>query len=149
MTFHDLYESYPYFNIDTKKEQELLKKHNLIVFQHPFYWNNMPPLLKLWQDEVLEIGFAYGENGNALKGKDFLLSITTGGSAEAYTSEGQNRFPVVEFMRTYEQMCSLCGLKWNKPQVLHSSRQNVQDDIYRHAIQLKELISQYIDRGQL
>lgn len=149
VTFHDLYETYPYFNIDTKKEQELLRKHDLIVFQHPFYWNNMPPLLKLWQDEVLEVGFAYGENGNALKGKDFLLSITTGGSAETYRPEGQNKFPVSDFMRTYEQMCSLCGLNWNSPHVLHSSRQNYEDDIYLHADRLKNSIIKFIDQGYL
>lgn len=149
VTFHDLYETYPYFSIDIKKEQETLRKHDLIVFQHPFYWNNMPPLLKLWQDEVLEAGFAYGEKGNALVGKEFLLSITTGGSADTYTLEGQNKFPVSDFMKSYEQMCSLCGLKWNSPQVLHSSRQNNHDEIYVHADQIKEQIKMFIERGNL
>ncbi|MBL7555745.1 MAG: NAD(P)H-dependent oxidoreductase [Bdellovibrionaceae bacterium] len=149
VTFHDLYETYPYFSIDIKKEQEILRKHDLIVFQHPFYWNNMPPLLKLWQDEVLETGFAYGENGKELAGKEFLLSITTGGSADTYTPEGQNKFPVTDFMRSYEQMCSLCGMKWNPPHVLHSSRQNGHDEIYVHANKLKDLMSTFAERGHL
>lgn len=148
VTFHDLYETYPYFNIDVKKEQEALRNHDMIVFQHPFYWNNMTPLLKLWQDEVLEVGFAYGDKGDALKGKDFVLSITTGGSADTYTTEGQNKFKVTEFMHTYEQMCFLCGLKWNTPFVLHSSRQNLQHDIYFHANNLKDFLVRYTDRGR-
>lgn len=149
VTFHDLYETYPYFNIDIKKEQEILREHDLIIFQHPFYWNNMPPLLKLWQDEVLEAGFAYGDNGKSLIGKDFLLSITTGGSADTYAAEGQNKFPVTDFMRSYEQMCSLCGLKWNVPHVLHSSRQNSHDEIYVHADKLKNMLNKYVERGHL
>lgn len=149
VTFHDLYEAYPYFNIDIKKEQEMLRNHDLIVFQHPFYWNNMPPLLKLWQDEVLEAGFAYGDKGDALKGKDFVLSITTGGSADTYTTEGQNKFQVTEFMHTYEQMCFLCGMNWNPPHVLHSSRQNSHDEIYVHAEKLKELTEKFLERGHV
>ena len=35
---HDLYDSYPDFQIDVAEEQEKILSHDLIVFQHPFYW---------------------------------------------------------------------------------------------------------------
>ena len=38
VTFHDLYERYPDFYIDVKAEQALLLEHDVIIFQHPFYW---------------------------------------------------------------------------------------------------------------
>ena len=57
---HDLYEVYPAFNINAKREQQLLLEHDVIVFQHPFYWYSTPAILKEWQDIVLEHGWAYG-----------------------------------------------------------------------------------------
>ena len=37
VTFHDLYEAYPDFEIDADREQALLTAHDLIVMQHPLY----------------------------------------------------------------------------------------------------------------
>lgn len=54
VTFHDLYEKYPDFNIDVKFEQQLLPEHDVIIWHHPFYWYSCPPLLKQWIDLVLE-----------------------------------------------------------------------------------------------
>lgn len=42
----DLYELYPDFNINVQAEQEALFEHEVIVWQHPFYWYSCPPLLK-------------------------------------------------------------------------------------------------------
>src|SRR6187402_1058580 len=67
--FNDLYEAYPDFNVDVEREKDLLIKHDVIIWQHPFFWYSCPPLLKQWIDLVLELGWAYGPNGNALKGK--------------------------------------------------------------------------------
>ena len=149
VTIHDLYEEYPYFNIDVKKEQQLLVEHDLIIFQHPFFWYNMPPLLKLWEDEVLELGFAHGPTATALRGKDFLLSITTGGSSSAYSPDGSHRHLVHNFLHGYEQICHLCGLRWNSPHILHSSRNSAEDDVFKHAEDLKKSILQFIEVGHL
>ncbi|MCW5200358.1 NAD(P)H-dependent oxidoreductase, partial [Desulfobulbus sp. F4] len=46
LTFRDMYQEYPDFKIDAKKEQELLLEHDLIVFQHPIRWYSGPALLK-------------------------------------------------------------------------------------------------------
>lgn len=48
VTFWDVYEQYPDFDIDVKKEQTLLLTHDVIVWQHPFYWYSCPPLMKQW-----------------------------------------------------------------------------------------------------
>ena len=46
VTVHDLYQHYPYFSIDVAAEQALLSEHDIIVFQHPFYWYSVPALVK-------------------------------------------------------------------------------------------------------
>lgn len=43
-------------------EQQLLLEHDIIVFQH-FYWYSCPAILKEWMDRVLEYGFALGLKG--------------------------------------------------------------------------------------
>ena len=53
VTFHDLYETYPDFNIDVPAEQARLEAHEVIVLQHPFYWYSGPALLKEWLDQNL------------------------------------------------------------------------------------------------
>src|SRR6187455_1899648 len=72
VTFHDLYEVYPDLLLDVDREQALLREHDVVVWQHPFFWYSAPALVKEWQDLVLELGFAYGEGGTALRGKRAL-----------------------------------------------------------------------------
>lgn len=76
ITFHDLYELYPDFNIDIQREQQLLIEHDIIIWHHPFYWYNVPPLLKQWIDIVLTFGWAYGPGGTALTGKMIFNVLT-------------------------------------------------------------------------
>lgn len=123
VTIHDLYEAYPTFHINVKDEQELLLAHDIIVFQHPFYWYSSPALLKEWQDLVLEYGFAYGHGGVALKGKKFLSSITTGGGEQAYQQQGHNYFSIREFLVPFEQTARLCGMEYLPPFVVHGTHQ--------------------------
>ncbi|MCT0208920.1 NAD(P)H-dependent oxidoreductase [Synechococcus sp. CS-1332] len=121
VTLHDLYEAYPSFHIDVKREQALLLAHDVIVFQHPFYWYSSPAILKEWQDLVLEHGFAYGAGGTALAGKKFLSAITTGGQQQAYSRSGANRFAIRELLAPFEQTARLCGMDWLPPFVIHGT----------------------------
>ncbi|MEI8010926.1 MAG: NAD(P)H-dependent oxidoreductase [Candidatus Omnitrophota bacterium] len=120
VTFRLMDAVYPDGAIDVKKEQELLRAHDLIVFQHPFYWYSSPALFKQWQDSVLEYGFAYPpKEGKALHGKHWLSVTTTGGPQWAYASGGFNNFTMSELLRPFQQTAYLCGMRWMAPRVLH------------------------------
>jgi glutathione-regulated potassium-efflux system ancillary protein KefG len=123
ITVHDLYETYPHFDINVSHEQALLLNHDIVVFQHPFYWYSSPAILKEWQDLVLEHGFAYGHEGTALVGKKFLSAITTGGGEDAYQPSGHNRFPLRSFLLPFEQTAYLCGMDYLPPFVIHGTHQ--------------------------
>jgi len=123
VTVHDLYEVYPTFHIDVKFEQELLLAHDIVVFQHPFYWYSSPAILKEWQDLVLGYGFAYGQGGTALRGKKFLSAITTGGSKDAYCRQGYNHFTIRELLAPFEQTAQLCGMEYLPPFVIQGTHQ--------------------------
>ncbi|MBE9225267.1 NAD(P)H-dependent oxidoreductase [Phormidium sp. LEGE 05292] len=137
ITIRDLYEQYPNFHINVKLEQELLLAHDIIVFQHPFYWYSSPAILKEWQDLVLEHDFAYGNNGTALHGKKFLSAITTGGSEEAYCRQGHNYFTIRELLAPFEQTARLCGMEYLPPFVIHGTHQ------LREAHQLARYVDHY------
>ena len=115
VTFHDLYELYPDFHIDVDKEKKLLSEHDVIIWHHPFYWYSCPPLMKQWIDMVLEFGWAYGPNANALESKTCLNVITTGGSKDLYCSQGTNSFTISQFLRPFEQTANLCGMTYFPP----------------------------------
>lgn len=121
VTTLDLYQEYPDFQIDVRSEQARLLEHDVIVFQHPFYWYSSPALLKEWQDLVLEYGFAYGRNGTRLRGKALLNAITTGGSEEAYARTGHNYFTMRELLTPFEQTARLCGMVYLPPFVVHGA----------------------------
>jgi glutathione-regulated potassium-efflux system ancillary protein KefG len=121
VTFNDLYEAYPDFQIDVKHEQELLLEHDVVIMQHPFYWYSSPALLKEWMDLVLEHGFAYGQGGTSLKGKVLLSALTAGGPRDAYRPEGYNHFTLRHLLSPFEQTANLCGMRYLAPFVVHRS----------------------------
>jgi len=133
VTFHDLYEAYPDFDIDVRREQQLLLDHDIVVFMHPFFWYSTPAILKEWQDLVLEHGWAYGREGTALRGKTFLNAITTGGREVAYQREGYNRYTIQELLAPLEQTARLCGMQVLPPFVAHGTHGMTGEEIRRHA----------------
>jgi glutathione-regulated potassium-efflux system ancillary protein KefG len=128
VTIHDLYEIYPTLEIDAKREQRLLLDHDVIVFQHPFYWYSAPAILKEWQDLVLEHGWAYGHGGTQLRGKITLNAITTGGPESSYHRDGYNRFTIRELMTPWDQTAHLCGMRFLAPFAVHGALQVATDD---------------------
>jgi glutathione-regulated potassium-efflux system ancillary protein KefG len=141
VTINDLYEEYPDFYISVPREQELLLAHDIIVFQHPFYWYSHPALLKEWQDLVLEYGFAYGHKGTRLQNKDYLCALSTGGPKESYTRDGNNYFTVREFLAPTEQTARLCGMRFLPPFIVYGAlRLETAEEIEEYAKLYRSII---------
>ena len=140
ITFHDLYEAYPDFDVDVKKEQGLLLEHDIIILQHPFYWYSAPALTKQWLDLVLEHNWAYGPEGKMLKGKHFFNAISCGGRREAYSAEGRNRFTIPQLLAPFEQTARLCGMIYMPPFAVHGTHRLSNEDIMLHAVQYEQLL---------
>jgi glutathione-regulated potassium-efflux system ancillary protein KefG len=140
VTVNDLYDEYPDLDIDVAREQELLAKHDVVVFQHPFYWYSTPAILKEWQDLVLEHGWAYGHDGDALKGKALLNAMTTGGSEDSYCAKGANRFSIRQLLTPIEQTARLCGMDFLPPFVVHGTFRLTAPEIDDHAADYRRLV---------
>lgn len=130
----DLYQLYVDYDVDVVAEQRLLSTAETVVLQFPVRWYSVPALLKLWIDEVLEVGWACGPGGTALRGKSMLVVVTTGGHADAYAADGTHGYPITDFLLPLEQTAVLCGMSWLPPVVLHDA-DNADPDAIAHHIE--------------
>ena len=145
----DLYSSYPDYAIDVAAEQAALAKAKLVVLLHPIQWYSMPALQKLWLDDVLTYGWAYGEAGTALQGKDLWLVATTGGPEASYHPEGYNRYFFDAFLPPYEQTAALCGMRFLPPMVLHGAHSAGRDEVERHIDTFRQRLQTYPEWPEL
>ena len=147
VTVSDLYEKYPDFYIDVRQEQRLLLSHDLIVFQHPIYWYSCPAILKQWQEMVLEHGFAYGANGDALRDKHCLLVLSAGGERSAYQSNAMHGFAFDVLIKHLQQTIRFCGMRDLPPLVFFGAQDVEAEDIQAQAQLYAQLLSHYISEG--
>ena len=86
------------FSPDIQGEINKVQWCDLMIWQFPLWWFSVPAILKGWVDRVFAMGQAYGQGRaygkGVFRGKRAMLSITTGGVAEAFTEE---RDPLHEF----------------------------------------------------
>jgi len=141
VTFIDLYAEYPRYEINVDAEQERLKNHDVILFQHPLFWYSTPALIKEWVDLVLEDGFAFGEGGDKLAGKLIMNITSASGSEESYTSSDPEKFSLRTLLSPLEQTARLCRMKYISPYVLFSAlKARAEVEIYRHAQGYRDLL---------
>lgn len=98
VTWHHLEKCYPDGKIDLEKELALLKMHDRIIFQFPFYWYSAPAHLKIWQDTVLE------HASEVLQTKELGIVLTTGVSEKEYQAGGKEEYTISEFLRPYQRI---------------------------------------------
>jgi glutathione-regulated potassium-efflux system ancillary protein KefF len=145
----DLYSSYPDYAIDVPAEQAALTQAKLVVLLHPIQWYSMPALQKLWLDEVLTYGWAYGDEGSALEGKDLWLVASTGGPESSYHPQGYNRYFFDAFLPPYEQTAALCGLRFLPPMVLYGAQTASRELVAQHVKTFAERLQSYPDWPEL
>lgn len=82
------------FAPDLEAELQKLEACDLMVWQFPLWWFGLPAILKGWVDRVFAMGRTYGGgriyDTGVFRGKRAMLSLTTGGPAEAYAKDGFN-----------------------------------------------------------
>jgi glutathione-regulated potassium-efflux system ancillary protein KefF len=139
----DLYARYPDYDIDVAREQANAEAAQLIVLLHPIQWYSMPALMKLWLDEVLRYGWAYGRAGTALHGKDLWLVASTGGPEQSYHPQGYNRYFFDAFLPPYEQTAALCGMRFLPPLLLHGAHRADAAELQAHADVFRDRLASY------
>ena len=94
--------------IDKRKEKELLKEADRIIFQFPMYWYSAPFLLKRWLDEVFDDSLIV----NGLKNKELGLVVTMGLSQEDFAAGRSEKFTLSEIFRPFEALANKCQMTY-------------------------------------
>ena len=142
---NDLYGTYPDYAIDVEAEQRRLERAQLVVLLHPIQWYSMPALQKLWVDEVLAYGWAYGPEGITLQGKDLWLVATTGSPESSYHPQGYHRYFFDAFLPPYEQTAALCGMRFLPPLIFHGARSAPEAEVAAHVEVFAQRLGSYPD----
>ena len=112
------------FCADIEAEMRKLEWCDLMIWQFPLWWFGLPAVLKGWVDRVFAMGRTYGggriyETG-VFKGKRALLSLTTGGPAEAYTKDGFNGDILGILRPIHRGMLEFVGFSVLAPQIVYA-----------------------------
>lgn len=124
-----LYALYPDFDIDLNAEQRALAHADLVVWLAPVYWYSLPALLKYWLELVLAHGWAYGPDGEALRGKAAWWVASAGGAVNDYRAEGPHGRPFYDFVAPVEQTAVFCGMRWLPPFIEHGGQSHTAEQL--------------------
>ncbi|MGX6994607.1 NAD(P)H-dependent oxidoreductase [Pediococcus acidilactici] len=113
VTWHPLHAEF-----DVTQEQQLLTKHDRIIFQFPLYWYGAPGLLKNWLDQVLTVRFATG-NRYALADKELGLVVTAGEAAADFQAGGAEQYTMSELMRPFEALAHKLRMRYLPVMAVH------------------------------
>lgn len=141
VTVHHLEKVYADGKIDAAREQALLLEHDRILFQFPFYWYSSPAMLKLWQDEVLEEGFAYGKRGTALHEKEFGLVLNIGIKKSDYQAGGREGFSISELTKPYQALALKTGMSYLKPLEIYQFAYMTEEQRMELLIEYQQLLT--------
>lgn len=140
---HDLHARYPDFRIDVAAEQAAITAAEEIVLQFPTHWYSVPALLKLWLDDVLVRGWAYGAAApGALVGKRLRIVTSTGGRADAYAHGAFHGWPFDEVLVPLKATAKRLGMRWTEPLVLHGAREVTDAELATAAERYRALLTE-------
>lgn len=141
VTFHHLESLYPNGQIDIQAEQALLKEHDRIVFQFPFYWYQAPPMLKQWFDDVLEEGVIYGKGVHTLKDKEMGLVLVIGVAEKEYQVGGREQFTISELTRPFQAVAHKLEMSFLKPFAIHQFYYMTEKDQWKLLIDYQQYLT--------
>ena len=142
----DLYQLYPDFYIDVRRERELLAAAPLVVFVFQLGWYAMPALLMEWFENVFKPAWALGQPG-PLAGKTAWAAVACGGAAADYCPGGAHGRPLPDFLAPLEQTARSCGMGWLDPHVFYGADAADPDAAGRHAAQLQARLAAHAGIG--
>lgn len=134
---------------DIQAELAKLLWCDLLILNFPIYWCAPPAILKGWIDRVLVSGVVYGGkrfyDRGGLAGKQAMLSVTIGGQAHMFASDGIHGpindmlKPVLQGTLAYTGMTVLPPfVAWHVPYISPEARTAMLQDYRQHLVRLDE-----------
>lgn len=101
--------------IDVASEQAAYAGMDRVVFMFPIHWFNLTPMLKAYLNEVWSYGWAFGPEGDALKGKEMRLIVTAGASEHTYSHSGLVQSTIAEITSPMKASALYVGMSFAEP----------------------------------
>ena len=91
-------------------EHQLIKEVDTIVLQFPIFWYAPPSSMQRWLEEVFSLDLL--QNANPFKGKDIVISVTTGSSSDSYSQYNRNHHSIKEYLISFQQIAYLFQMNY-------------------------------------
>ncbi len=121
VTLRDLYEDYPDFHIQPFRERKRIVQYDRIIFHFPIIWFGLPPLLKLWIDEVFDMRWISETGLNILSGKDALIVTSVGGRELNYAPDGKFKTTIAELLSGLRVALDVNSIELKKIHVIYNA----------------------------
>lgn len=100
---------------DVAAEQQAHDGAERVVYLFPIHWFNLTPMLKAYLNKVWTYGWAFGPDGQALKGKEMLVVATAGATRHTYSAEGLIRSSIEEVLTPMKASALYVGMEYSDP----------------------------------
>lgn len=140
LVFRDLYEEYPDFHIETFKERKRIREYERLVFHFPLIWFSVPPLLKLWIDEVFDISWNLEKN-HPLQNKDAIIVVTVGGKPENYLPNGMYETSVEDLLKPLTLSLKVNQIDVKEFITIYNADDLTKEELSQHAEKLTKTLN--------
>ena len=97
---------------DVPAFQVAMSRAEVIILHFPLYWYSPPALVKHWMDSILTSGWAFPGHTSKLRGKSFVISVTTGAPLSSFQPDGTNGSTLEALLLPMERTARYCGMEW-------------------------------------
>jgi glutathione-regulated potassium-efflux system ancillary protein KefG len=140
--FMDLYEFYPNFHIPAFKERKRLTKYDTFIFHFPLIWFDIPPLLRLWLDEVMDARWTKKEIDNPLEGKRVFIFVTTISKRRSFGQYGKYKIEFESLLTSFSLLLKVLEAKVYPIYTVFDSEHQTKENIEIHKQNFFGIINQ-------
>ena len=153
ITFHDLYEEYPEFEIDIPREQQLILSHDVIIWQHPMYWYSCPALLKQWMDMVLHFKGKNDLEIHQLQGKAVFQVMSIGDQQKTLLDDSPDTTPISQYLIPFKRVVEFSNMLYLPPFLVRIPKMSSVEDIHQkgkyYQYILEAIISNFVSSREM
>lgn len=141
-TFRDLYEEYPDFHIPAFRERKRIVNYDRIIFHFPLIWFGMPPLLRLWLDEVMDGNWLNPYSDNPLENTEIFILVTTRSKERSFGKNGKHGYSIEEMISGLLISLKIFRAKIQPIYIIYESDRLSKKEIIQHKQKFTEILNQ-------
>ena len=141
-TFRDLYEEYPDFHIPAFRERKRLVNYDRFILHFPIIWFGMPPLLRLWLDEVVDGNWVNGNSKNPFENKEIYILVTTRSKERSFGKHGKHGYNIEELISGLLVTLKIFKANVKNIYIVYESENLSKKEIIHHKQKFVEILNQ-------